>query len=267
MRSALAVASVVMLVACSHQGELTYERVLDGGASYSAYLVSYEHAGLKLHAMIAVPGTEQPEPGYPVVIANHGYVPDPAKYGITAEGVDSRPGDYYRSVPELYASRGFLVVMPDYRGHNSSEGIEFVHGKESVGYYAEDVVSLMSALHEIENADLERVFMWGHSMGGAVSMRVLLATDVVKATSFWSTMPVDDLADRVDELSAPLLIQHSVGDRSTAISNSKRLVQSLKSANHPHTFHTYPGAEHYFDGATRQRAADRDVEFFDSLLR
>jgi hypothetical protein len=45
--------------------------------------------------MVAVPNSAIPENGFPVVIANHGYVPDPARYGITAEGIDSRPGDYY----------------------------------------------------------------------------------------------------------------------------------------------------------------------------
>ena len=120
---------------------------------------------------------EMPEKGFPVVIANHGYVPDPTKYGITAAGIDSRPGDYYRSVPELYASRGFLVILPDYRGHNSSEGFEFVHKPNSVALYADDVISLLASLDEIDEADTKKLFMWSHSMGGGVSMRVQLATE------------------------------------------------------------------------------------------
>lgn len=266
MRTALVVASVVMLAACSEPGGLTYERALDDGASFSAYLVFYEHAGLKLHAMIAVPNSERPEAGFPVVVANHGYVPDPAKYGITAEGVDSRPGDYYRSVPELYASRGFLVVIPDYRGHNSSEGFEYVDGRESVSYYAEDVVALMSGLASVEHADLGNVFMWSHSMGGAVTMRVLLATDRVKAASFWSTMPLDDLSSKLGELAIPLLIQHSVNDQSTAFGNSEKLAEMLTGNGQSYTFHEYDSADHYFAGDMRELAADRDVAFFRSLL-
>lgn len=267
MRTTLVVASVMMLAACWEPSGLTHERGLDDGASFGAYLVSYKHAGLKLHAMIAVPNSAQPEAGYPVVVANHGYVPDPTKYGITADGVDSRPGDYYRSVPELYTSRGFLVVMPDYRGHNSSEGFEQIEGqnREAINLYADDVIALLALLGDIENVNLECVFMWGHSMGGAVTMRVLLATDRVKAASFWSTMPVDDLPFHAGDPGVPVMIQHSLYDQSTAFGNSEKLAEMLAGKGQLHFLHHYDSADHYFAGEMRELAADRDAEFFDNL--
>lgn len=247
---------------------LKYERPLQDGASFTAYLVSYRYSGLKLHAMVAVPKSDRPAGGFPVVIANHGYVPDPTKYGITREGIDSRPGDYYRSVPELYASRGFLVVMPDFRGHNASEGFAYINPQDdhSAGYYAEDVVALLAALDEIENTDRDNVFMWSHSMGGAVSMRVLLATDIIKASSFWATMSVDDVRPYFSELDGPLLIHHSVGDTSTDHLNSERLAEALRTIGHPHTFNSYDSEDHYFGAEMRELAADRDAEFFGTLL-
>jgi len=267
MRHALLAIGLSCLLACGGAAPdaLTFERTLNAGPSYTAHLISYRNDGLKLHAMIAMPRSEMPLAGYPVVVANHGYVPDPTKYGITAEGVDSRPGDYYRSVPELYASRGYLIVMPDYRGHNSSDGLEYVDGKESVGYYAEDVVALMSKLSDIEHADLENVFMWSHSMGGAVSMRALFATDVVKAASFWSTMPVDDLSSNLGELAIPIIIQHAVNDQTTAFANSERLAELLAGNGQSYTIHQYESSDHYFAGDMRELAADRDVAFFRSL--
>lgn len=246
---------------------LEFVRDLDDGPSFTAYLVSYQLSGLTVHAMVAVPDQAAPRNGYPVIIANHGYVPDPSRYGITANGIDSRPGDYYRSVPELYTSRGFLVVMPDYRGHNNSQGMEFTKGKDAPAYFAEDVLALLAALPDIDDADLGNVFVWGHSMGGPVSMRVLLATDMVKGASFWSTSDVDDLQEYFGDLRAPLLIQHSVGDQSTPASNSNRLARALRSIDHPYIFHSYPGAEHFFAGDTRERAADRDAAFFAEVMQ
>ena len=256
--------SIAQLRERQFDASLSYEGPLKDGPSFTAYLVSYAHSGLKLHAMVAVPKAESPEAGYPVVIANHGYVPDPRKYGITSEGIDSRPGDYYRSVPALYTSRGFLVVMPDFRGHNSSEGFEYINPQDehSPGYYAEDVVALMSGLGSIDKADLNNVFMWSHSMGGPVSMRALSATDIIKASSFWSTMSVDDLQPYFAELDGPVMIQHSIGDQSTNYANSERLAEALGSIGHPHTYHSYEGADHYFGGSTRELAADRDADFF-----
>lgn len=256
--------SVVELSERDFDTALTRERDLDGGPSFGAYLVSYRHSGLKLHALVAVPRADAPAAGFPVLLANHGYVPEPKMYGITAEGVDSRPGDYYRAVPELFASRGFIVVMPDYRGHSSSEGYEYIDPQDehSAAYYAEDVVALLFALDDLEDADTDRLFMWSHSMGGIVSLRALLATDSVRAASFWSTMSVDDLHARLADLDGPVIVHHSVDDTAAPFGNSVRLADALEAIGHPHRFHRYAGDAHFFDHDDRQVAADRDAALF-----
>ncbi len=178
--------SIEGMRAAKHTASLTFERPLEDGPSFSAYLVSYRSSGLKVHAMVAVPNTPKPKAGYPVLVANHGFHPTPEKYGITADGIDSRPGDYYRDVPDMYARAGFLVVMPDYRGHNISEGFDFTTGYLATNYYTLDVLALLSALPGLEDADLENLFMWGHSLGGEVSLRTLLIDDSIRGASLWS---------------------------------------------------------------------------------
>lgn len=165
---------------------LQFEREQGAGPGFSAYLVSYQSAGLTVYAMVAVPVGERPGAGFPVVVANHGFHPDPPRYGVTADGVDARPGDYYRSIPELYAQHGFLVILPDYRGHNASEGLQYTDGFLATGYYTEDVLALLSGLEDIEEADIRNVFMWGHSLGAEVSLRALLATERIRGATLWS---------------------------------------------------------------------------------
>ena len=178
--------SIDALRAADFSTGLQFERDLDAGPGYTAYLVSYPSAGLTVYAMVAVPAGERPGDGFPVVVANHGFHPDPPRYGVTADGVDARPGDYYRPIPELYARRGFLVIMPDYRGHNASEGLEYTDGFLATGYYSEDVLALLSGLGDIEEADTRNVFMWGHSLGAEVSLRALLATERIRGATLWS---------------------------------------------------------------------------------
>ena len=170
---------------------LTLVGEIEGGPGFEAILYSYESAGLKVHALVAVPDEPGPENGYPVLIANHGHHLEPPKYGITAEGKDWRPGDYYRRIPGLFAAQGFMVVMPDFRGHNISEGFEFTEGMLESSYYTEDVLNLLAALDGLADADLENLFMWGHSMGGEVTLRSLLATDRIKGASMWSSVGGD----------------------------------------------------------------------------
>lgn len=245
---------------------LEHAGAIDGGPGFDAHLVRYEVDELALFALVAVPDAEAPADGFPVVIANHGFVPDPRRYGIGRDGRNLRPGDYYRAVPELYTSRGYLVVMPDYRGHNSSDGYEYVNDDVyvSIGYYAEDVVALLSALDDLDLADTSAVHLWSHSMGGPISMRALLATDVVKSASFWSTMNVDGLLSHIADIDVPVIIHHAVDDRATEYRNSQFLAEALRSAGIPHAFHSYPTDEHFFTGRDRELAAERDAVFFAS---
>ena len=180
--------SIEELRAADRDVELIEVGDVDGGVGFSAKLYRYESAGLKIHALVARPDGDEPDGGWPVVIANHGHHPDPPNYGVTAEGKDHRPGDYYRRIPELFVARGYLVVMPDYRGHNNSEGFEYTHGLLESPYYTEDVLNLLAGLDDIAGVDLSRVFMWGHSMGGEVTLRALLATNKIKAASMWSSV-------------------------------------------------------------------------------
>ncbi len=180
--------SIEEMRAREHVTRLEPVRSLIGGPGFDARLVSYLSSGLKIHALVATPRTGRPESGFPVLVANHGHHPDPPRYGITAQGLDARPGDYYRRIPELYASLGFLVVMPDYRGHGESEGLEFTEGMLESLYYTEDVLALLPELADLSDADPENLFMWGHSMGGEVTLRALLATDRVRGASLWSSV-------------------------------------------------------------------------------
>ncbi len=183
--------SIDALRAMQFETRLTVARRLEDGPNFSAHLVAYESAGLAVHALVAVPFTDRPDRGYPVLVANHGHHPDPPQYGISADGRNARPGDYYRSIPALYAGHGFMVVMPDYRGHNDSEGAEFTDGMLESAYYTEDVVALLAGLGNVADADLDNVFMWGHSMGGEVTLRALLVTTRVRGASLWSSVGGD----------------------------------------------------------------------------
>ena len=164
---------------------------VDGGPGFSASLYQYVSAGLKVHALVARPLAPAPEGGWPVVIANHGHHPNPERYGITKDGKDWRPGDYYRRIPELFVARGYLVVMPDYRGHSTSEGFEFTEGMLESAYYTEDVLNLLAGLPDIDGINPDELFMWGHSTGGEVTLRALLVSKQIRAASMWSSVGGD----------------------------------------------------------------------------
>lgn len=149
-------------------------------------LYAYEFSGLELFALVVTPSQPPPDAGYPVLLAAHGYHPDPPRYGIRANGDNRRPGDYYDGVPLAYAERGFLVVMPDYRGHNSSQGLKFTESALASTYYALDAAAAMRGIDSLDEVDQDNIFVWGHSMGGEIALRLLVTHSNIRAASLWA---------------------------------------------------------------------------------
>ena len=154
--------------------DITVERTLAPGANYDRYIASYRSDGLKIYALLTVPRGPKPESGWPVVIFNHGYIP-PQQY---------RTAERYVAYVDGFARNGYIVFRSDYRGHGNSEG-EAAGGYASPAYTI-DVLNAVAAIKSFPDADPERIGMWGHSMGGGITLRVMVTTSDVKAGVIWA---------------------------------------------------------------------------------
>lgn len=187
--------SIAGLQQRTFESELTYEKALVGTEKYDSQLWAYHSDSLKIYALVNKPKTKRPERGFPILIFGHGFHPEPKKYGISTQtGKDWRPGDYYRGIPETYAAKGYLVVTPDYRGHNISEGFDYTKTSYLAStYYAIDVLNLIAGLPNLKEGDLNKIYYLGHSMGGDVGLKMLLATNKIKAASLWAPVSATTL--------------------------------------------------------------------------
>lgn len=154
--------------------EIIIEQALEPGSNYSQYIASYQSEGLKIFALLTVPAGERPESGWPVIVFNHGYIP-PTQYRTT---------ERYIAYVEAFAHRGYIVFKPDYRGHGFSEGT--ARGGYGSPDYTIDVLNALAAIKKYPQADPERIGMWGHSMGGYITLRSMVATNEIKAGVIWA---------------------------------------------------------------------------------
>ena len=83
-----------------------------------------------------------------------------------------------------FARNGYIVFKPDYRGHDQSEG------DASGGYgspdYTIDVLNATASVKRYPDADPNRIGMWGHSMGGHITLRSMVTTKDIKAGVIWA---------------------------------------------------------------------------------
>jgi dienelactone hydrolase len=154
--------------------ELTFEQTLTDGYNYHRYIVSYLSEGNKIYALLTIPHGKKPATGWPVIIFNHGYIP-PEQYRTTERYV------YYVAG---FANKGYMVFLSDYRGHGSSEGE--ATGSYSSPNYTIDILNGMASVKRHPDADPNRIGMWGHSMGGHITLRAMVVSKEIKAGVIWA---------------------------------------------------------------------------------
>ncbi|HET7087591.1 MAG TPA: alpha/beta fold hydrolase [Anaerolineae bacterium] len=154
--------------------DITIEETLQPGGNYSRYIASYESEGLTIYALLTVPNGERPATGWPVIVFNHGFIP-PDVYRTT---------ERYVAHVDWLARSGYIVLRPDYRGHDNSEGE--ARGAYGSPDYVVDVLNAVAAMKRYPNADPNRIGMWGHSMGGYITLRSMVIDGDVKAGVIWA---------------------------------------------------------------------------------
>ncbi len=270
--------------------DITVEETLAPGGNYRRYIVSYRSEGLKIYALMTVPTGDRPEEGWPVVVFNHGYIP-PSEY---------RPTERYIAYVDAFARSGYIVFRPDYRGHGSSEGV--ARGPFMVPDYTVDVLNAVASLRHYADADPQRIGMWGHSMGGGITLRAMVVSRDVKAGVIWAgtvgpyvemlrkwgvrgASGTDELTARygspeqnsdfwraispnsyLADLSGPLQLHHGTADQTVPLAWSELLYQQVLEAGRPVELYTYEGDDHNISH-NLDLALQRSVAFFDRYLK
>jgi len=139
--------------------------------NYTAYTTSYDSDGLRINGYLTIPDGPGP---FPAIVFIHGYIP-PTIYRTT---------ENYVSYVDYFARNGFVVFKPDLRGHDASEGEAF--GAYYSGGYVIDTLNAYTAVSDATYVDSSKVGLWGHSMGGNIVFRSLVAQQNIPTAVIWA---------------------------------------------------------------------------------
>jgi uncharacterized protein len=159
--------------------EITIDEELDAGANYQRYYVYYLSEGLKIYALLTVPDGEMPDGGWPGIVFNHGYIP-PGEYHTT---------ERYIAYVDRLARSGYVIFRIDYRGHGNSEGDP--QGAYGDPGYEVDVLNAVESLKRFNQVNPEKIGMWGHSMGGYLTLRSMVILPDIRAGVIWAGVVAD----------------------------------------------------------------------------
>jgi dipeptidyl aminopeptidase/acylaminoacyl peptidase len=221
----------------------------------------------------------------------HGYI-DPEIYTTVA---------YSTRYADSLARAGYLVIHPNLRNFPpSDEGPDPFR----VGT-ATDTMNLMALVRAhggqpgpLEKADPSRIGLWGHSMGGGITLRVITVDPGVSAAVLYGSMsgdertnyerilywsdgergeeelatPDEDLARispiyHLERIEAAVSIHHSDTDEVVPLAWSLDLCERLEELQKAVECFTYSGLPHTFRGEGDLLFMQQVAEFFDLNLK
>ncbi len=242
--------------------------------------------GYEIPAFVTLPagaGDQQ----LPLVVLPHG-------------GPESRDARTFDWLAQFLASRGYIVLQPQFRG---STGYGEEHRKAGYrqwgGLMQDDVSDGVKALIEQGRVDPKRVCIVGASYGGyaalagaaftpelyacAVSINgvsnlpAMLSFEETQAgkesdsLSYWKDHIGPKTSPEVISKSpsraaanvrAPVLLLHGVNDSVVSVAQSREMAKALKSLDKPHTLIELPGEDHWLSRSDSRTRVLTEMEAF-----
>lgn len=230
------------------------------GLSYA-----FPSTGVAVPYALFVPSTYDASRASPLIVALHG-LGRPYDWMMGYEGfIDMAERGGYIVVSPLgyhprawYGSRGYGVPAGAARGDERLP--------ENLGALSEqDVMNVLALARERFRIDENRVYLWGHSMGGAGAYH-LAATfpDIWAAVAVAAPAPQDT---RIDDLAkfhrTPVLILHGDADGTVPVEQSRRWVARMRELGMQHVYAEIPGGDHSLFVSRSPENLSKVFSFFD----
>lgn len=250
-------------------GELRVEYPWHNDAKFTRYYITYDSDGLNIHGFVNIPVGKGP---FPVVIALHGYIP-PSEYETL---------DYSSRYADAIARKGFIVLHPNLRNFPPSDSVE--RGRDFYAGFTADVMNLLAYVRQeagqadsiFKDADLNRMGIWGHSMGGGIALRVISLVPEIKAAVLYGAVTQRysnstagfDVID-LESSSAAYSVHHGLADEKVDVNGSYRFCAQLEEMGKEHECFFYEGAPHTFIrlGQDEPVFIERTVDFLEKYLK
>lgn len=154
--------------------DFVIEETLPKGSNYNRYIASYMSEDLKIYGLLTIPTAQKPEGGFPAIVFLHGYLA-PETYQTLERYVAYQDG---------FAKSGYITFKPDLRGHGRSEGDD-APASFSDGYVT-DALNVAASFKKHPDVNPQKIGMWGHSMGGGITLRSMVVSKDIKASVIWA---------------------------------------------------------------------------------
>ena len=254
---------------------------LDGVKLANVQAISYPAAdGVKIPAYLTLPPGMTSARGLPAIVLPHG-------------GPSARDEWGFDWLSQFYASRGFVVLQPEFRGSLGYGDAWFqANGFKSWRVAIGDVLAAGHWLVDQQMADPQKLGILGWSYGGYAALQsAVVEPGLFKAVV--AIAPVTDLAalkeewrrwsnfyveaavvgdgphvregsplQNAEKIKAPVLLFHAALDRNVSIEQSKSMAERMKAVGGRCELVTWDDLDHYLEDSSARALMLRKSEAF-----
>ena len=159
-------------------GKIAVVQKLSESKNFTSYSIQYPSDGLNIFGFMDIPRGNGP---FPVILSVHGYAP----------AVNYDPFNPNQDFADFFADNGFIVIHPGLRNQGPSDkGDNLLRVGMTIDVM--NLIALLKAQHdlpaELASANLDKLGLWGMSLGGEIALRVLTLSPDIKAAVLYSPL-------------------------------------------------------------------------------
>ena len=199
------------------------------------------------------------EKKFPLIVALHGY-------GSNPQQIVNYPG-----FTRLAENRGYIIVAPmgyNRKGWYGSHGQKggFGNAPRNLGELSEqDVLNVLEITQKEFNIDPQRIYLYGHSMGGGGSIHLAMkyadkwaAVAPMAPAMPWGLRKLEKARD------IPFFVVHGDKDRVLSVSKTRRFVEQMQELEMTHVYREVKDGDHV---SVAWKFFDEIFDFFDEHVR
>lgn len=216
----------------------------------------FEPTGETLPYAVFVPSTYTTDTPAPLLVSLHGL-------GRTYDWLMG-----YDGLIDYAEEYGFIVVTPLGYIRRGWYGSRATENPDAAAYSEQDVMNVITLMRDEFNIDNSRLYLWGHSMGGAGTYHIAINNpDMFAALAVAAPAPRPDLSPTVLQAvrDIPILVLQGTEDELVPVEQTQRWVAGMRGMGMQHIYVELEGADHT-DFIARNRENMRKVmNFFDMV--
>lgn len=218
----------------------------------------FELTGETLPYAVFIPSTYQAGSQSPLIIALHGL-------GRTYDWLMG-----YEGFLDYAQATGMIVATPLGYTRRAWYGSRATPDQLDAAYSEADVMAVLTMMREEFSVDENRIYLYGHSMGGAGTYHIAMNNPYVfAALAVAAPAPLHDLSP--DGLAAirhiPTLVLQGTADDAVPVDMTRRWVREMQAIGMPHVYVEIEGADHSLFISQNRENMRKVISFFDIVRK